>query len=171
MLPTPFGMQWSIWPSKSLKPKFPQNIHGITTHKVYPHNLLLSHVVSPYLTFSPLPLHKWRGGNFLWHCLYPVPKDETPFVKWCGALRCPDFPPVTSNQRRTVCYLSLLSKMCILHQTFKARSFWSNLSVFLNFSCLIWAKVALIKYYFWVIFKRNNMCGQSVNKPSIVRNQ
>ena len=41
------------------------NIHGISTHKVYPDDPLLNQHESSYLSFSPLP----EGGYFLRHLL------------------------------------------------------------------------------------------------------
>ena len=52
----------------TLLPEGNHGIHGISTHKVYPHDLLPGHVVCSYHTFSPLPRQN-QGGNFLWHFL------------------------------------------------------------------------------------------------------
>jgi len=49
-------------------------LFGISARKVYPCALLPMHTVVSYTTFSPLPCF-WRGGNFLWHCLFPFYRD------------------------------------------------------------------------------------------------
>lgn len=68
-----------------------RDVHGISTHKVCPSSRLPGNTVRSYRTFSPLPRHECRGGYFLRHSLFPITRD--PPVRWCGALRCPDFPP------------------------------------------------------------------------------
>lgn len=77
-------------------PKGNRGIHGISTHKVYPPGTLLRRGVRSYRTFSPLPPpERWR----LFSVTRSVsPLRESPSVRWCGALRCPDFPH--SRQRR-----------------------------------------------------------------------
>ncbi len=80
--------------------KFPKEftgLLGLSTHKVYPGRMLPPGPVRSYRTFSPLPF----GCYFLWHLLCPE-KTEQPPVRWCGALRGPDFPPFHSMKRRQV---------------------------------------------------------------------
>ncbi len=74
-----------------------RNIRGISTHKVYPLRLLLAKSVRSYRTFSPLPI---RAVIFCDTCC--ITKNEfsaTPSVRWCGALRCPDFPHLPNRSR------------------------------------------------------------------------
>jgi len=47
------------------------------------------------------PYHSLRsGGYFLQHFLYSG-KTGSPFVKWCGALHCPDFPHFRNGPAKT----------------------------------------------------------------------
>ncbi len=54
-------------PGSGGQPSIP-GIFGLSTHKVYPRRMSPHSVVSPYLTFSPLPRLR-RDGYFLWHSL------------------------------------------------------------------------------------------------------
>lgn len=69
-----------------------QDIHGISTHKVYPSAQLPDGIVRSYHTFSPLLRLAERYSFCDPVCTSSLP-EEIPPVRWCGALRCPDFPP------------------------------------------------------------------------------
>lgn len=70
-----------------------RNIRDIAARKVYPQSMLPLIVVGSYPTFSPFPIiaTATTGSYFLRHFLSPI-LHQGPFVKWCEALRCPDFP-------------------------------------------------------------------------------
>lgn len=83
-----------------------QGVHGISTRKVYPPRSLPTDIVRSYRTFSPLPHLDCSGAWRLFSVtlamlmlpsfnhLRGIKKDaQTPPVRWCGALCCPDFPP------------------------------------------------------------------------------
>ena len=71
-----------------------RDIHGISTHKVYPYLTLRPGIVRSYHTFSPLSRHEAGTVIFCDTCCIPN-LIGTPPVRWCGALRCPDFPQQT----------------------------------------------------------------------------
>lgn len=56
-----------------------------------------------------------------------------------------------------------------LNQTFKPGSPWANVSQAFQFICFIITKVAFEKPDFPLIFKGQNMGGQPVYKPTVVR--
>lgn len=95
-LPTPSGL-FTPASNKRGHPVTCRNIFGISTRKVYPQNILLYFGVCSYHTFSPLSRPKTRryifcGTVLSFLCLSWTNKDEDPPVRWCDALRCPDFP-------------------------------------------------------------------------------
>jgi hypothetical protein len=72
-----------------------RDVHGLSTHKVYPTAMSPPQCVSSYLTFSPLSAAPDLrpdsfDGYFLWHLLFPHLRNLP--VRKYGALRCPDFP-------------------------------------------------------------------------------
>lgn len=66
-------------------------VHDISTRKVYPPRLLPASAVRSYRTFSPLS--RVLGTVIFCDTLWPPTFVGVPPVRWCGALRCPDFPP------------------------------------------------------------------------------
>ena len=85
-----------------------RDIHGLSTHKVYPSRQSPAGIVGFYPAFSPVPwypvMRPDRGGCFLWHCLSPgsLYPGSLPVRKY-GALCCPDFPPRQRHGDRTNC--------------------------------------------------------------------
>src|SRR5690606_15534835 len=72
-------------------------LFDISARKVYPSVLLPSQSVVSYSTFSPLPPVLRRR---LFSVALSVSRwCGTPPVRWCAALRCPDFPPLLSPRR------------------------------------------------------------------------
>ncbi len=65
------------------------DIHGISTHEVYPPFELPQNVVCSYHTFSPLPAF---GRRLFSVTLSVLQLLGSPSVRWRGALCCPDFP-------------------------------------------------------------------------------
>jgi|GEM_PF-1754740 len=83
-------------PARASSPSVPitrgiTGVHDISTHKVYPPHLLPSGAVRSYRTFSPLP--RLLRTVIFCDTLCTSAFAEAPPVRWCGALRCPDFPP------------------------------------------------------------------------------
>ncbi len=69
-----------------------QNIHDISTRKVYPSQDLHLASVSSYLTFSPLLRCTHRSGLAFCGTFYHRYINRSPFITWYVTLRCPDFP-------------------------------------------------------------------------------
>jgi len=63
---------------------------------------IAAHAVSSYLTFSPLPQDRSFVAVYFSVALsvpHPFPDEDLP-VRKCGALCCPDFPPLFSQERQ-----------------------------------------------------------------------
>lgn len=88
-------------PGKPCLPQKDQDIHGISTRKVCPAHTLLHGHVGSYPTFSPLPPSggRWRLFSVTLCCTI---LSMAPPVRWCGTLRCPDFPPRFRRSDRAV---------------------------------------------------------------------
>src|SRR5690606_9225417 len=96
-LPTPFGPEDpGEQPGRPIKVY--RNIFGISTRKVYPHCTLLHSSVRSYHTFSPLSHHHVTRRFVFCGTILSFP-EECPPVRWCDALRCPDFPLQVILQR------------------------------------------------------------------------
>lgn len=87
-----------------------RSIFDLTARKVYPSLALPPRTVSSYLTFSPLS-SRWKSNGKLFSvALSPPGKTGSPPVRWCGTLRCPDFPPCRKNRRANVSPAASFSK-------------------------------------------------------------
>lgn len=82
-----------------------QGVRGISTRKVYPSRQLPAGIVRSYRTFSPLPAIAGGDGGLLFSVTLSMPAfnpgkpeyRQTPPVRRCGALCCPDFPPLSKG--------------------------------------------------------------------------
>ncbi len=88
-----------------------RDIHGLSTHKVYPPGMSPHRDVSSYLTFSPLP-RQTRGGYFLWHLLLPgsLPPGTFPLGSMAPCV-VPTFLTANNLQRdrKNCCFLQSYS--------------------------------------------------------------
>lgn len=101
MIPKPLSFIWdathaaplSTNPRTSNEQFLNVRLFGISARKVYPCLLLPIVSVGSYPTFSPLPLSRrlFSVALSMFHF------TETPSVRWCAALSCPDFPPLRTK--------------------------------------------------------------------------
>lgn len=93
-------------PARASSPSIPiardiTGVHDISTRKVYPPSRLLGNAVRSYRTFSPLS--RVLGTVIFCDTLCAPAFAGAPPVRWCGALRCPDFPPLSRRWSSPQC--------------------------------------------------------------------
>jgi len=87
-------------------------LFGISARKVYPCSLLPIFSVGSYPTFSPLPFARrlFSVALSMFHFI------ETPSVRWCAALSCPDFPPLRTKAITQFVITTNLTKKKLIKQ-------------------------------------------------------